>query len=167
MPTFVSSSGVRAEASNRAYANRHSTTNAPLRAGADELAVRAEQAFCDALGIDWELERPIGKTPGWQFIINGTTVKVFATSPGRNLLVKEGKANAEVYVLCWVRGEDAWVEGWCERALVEACPVQVMKEDGPYRQPAHFVSNRVLDRDTDRLKRRLGLAVRSNQLGLW
>jgi hypothetical protein len=154
----VTETELRTEVRDRSWVNRFSKTHTPLREGADRMNVLAHQQFCRDFGLAWSAERPRSRTPGWDFTLNGVRVKVYATSPGRNMLVKrrDPEKYADVCVLYYVNEKErVRFVGWIERELVVRCHVETPKVDGAYTQPAHFVPVRLLDGDIDALRQRL------------
>jgi hypothetical protein len=152
--------GTIKEATKRSLDNIHSPTNTPLRRDADLINIEGQKAFCRWLGLDWGEWRPTSQTPGYDFLINTKTVKVYACSPGGNMLIKQRTGTgqyAAYYVLAYVRLDPVRVRlrGWAEGGFVRSCHVEVMKRDGPYEQRAHYVPVSVLYDDMDELRRRL------------
>lgn len=148
-----------AEATKRAWENRHSKTNQPLAPGADERNIIAQRQFCKVMGMSWEEWKPKGKTPGWDFQIGPHTVKIYAAPMNGNMLIKPRDVYASHYVLAYVTGvgvNQARLWGWARGDLVKSCHVENLKRDGAYKQLAHYVPAKILERNIDLLKKELG-----------
>lgn len=142
---------VKRAAGQRHERNRYSRTNRPHTADADEIGIAGEIAFATrVLGIEGYTPDTMRRTPGYQFhIVHGAglesvTVKVTTSrTPGR-LFVREGKVNADIYVLAGIDGdadpERVWWVGWATADQVRAADVVTPNRKGNYVTPAHAVN---------------------------
>lgn len=158
-----------AEQDRRRHANRYSRTNTPLKDDNDKDSRAAEEAFCDFVGLPHSVI-PKKKHAGFQFTINGVTVKVYAAPRDKNLLVPTRKRMvwADVYVLAWVErfGEErsAAIVRWCNRSTVETVIPAIHKIDGPYKLESRLLPYTRMSGDLHALRQRLGLAHRQESL---
>lgn len=133
----------------RTQANRYSAKNRSLTSGADVQGVSGEIAFARFfLGHANYTPRTKSKGPGWSFREQAWTIKVQTSKTPGNLLVKEGQAVADIYVLAGIREplrpEDVFFCGWAEQPLVEAASVTVPNRGGDYVQPCHTLPRQEL-----------------------
>lgn len=130
-------------AKKRHERNQFSRTNKPIESDADKLGVAGEMAFAELIGID---HTPTASAPtrGYQFNLGPKTKIKVATSltPG-NLLVKEGKVTADVYVLAGCSGEpvkeNVYFIGWAPASMVKAAEVRNMSKRSDYALPSHAI----------------------------
>lgn len=156
----------QAEAAARAHRGRYSKTNTPLAPKADNKNYCAQRAVLEMLGQSYDLI-PSKPTRGWDFQINGVTVKVMGAQEHGNLAIKVRKSEswyADIYILAWIVGGNPHVIRWCERSDVLTASTRVLKPGGAYEQRTHFVPYTSMHRDLHALRQRLGLAPRQEGL---
>jgi hypothetical protein len=101
-------------------------TSRPLSKGYEQVGIAGEQAFAAFLGTDWDrATRPEG-SGGINQRINGYTINVYTARKPLNLLVEQGKATVDIYVLAGYLDADrtAYLKGWATKAMVLAAPVR-------------------------------------------
>lgn len=130
-------------AEKRHRQNVYSRTNTPLESEAERLGVAGELAFAELVGVDHKVATS-APTRGYQFNLGPKTkIKVTTSRTPGSLFVKEGKVNADVYVLAGVNGEpdkdNVYFVGWCPASTVRAAEVVTPTRKGGYVQPAHKV----------------------------
>lgn len=135
---------VRREAQQRHRNNRFSHTNQPLDRRADDLGVAGELALAWLAGIeDYQPRR--ARTP-WTMVLAGCfRIKVYTSTKPLSLLIKQGKVEADAYILAGCREPivpaNVWWLGWASSSDVREAPVVTPRagRGDRYVQPAHQV----------------------------
>lgn len=112
---------VTAVAKARMDRNRGGGREGRASLAAQEIGVAAEVAFGLAAGMDpaavWDAAASPSRTPGWHYVMDGTTIKVQGTDRPGHLIQRVSSARAEIYVLGYVKAAERSVSflGWVPR----------------------------------------------------
>lgn len=138
---------VRQSAEQRHRSNAYSRTNTPLTKDADQIGMAGEIAFATRiLGYEDYVPQTAHKSRGYQFVHDGFwRIKVVTSRTPGHLFVKEGKVDAQLYVLAGINGdaapENVWWCGFATEADVRLAVVTDPRagKPGAYAQRAHSI----------------------------